>query len=261
MKRKIGIILAVVLFLAGLGILLYPSYQMISFRQAEKGAVQEFESYRALAKSIECPPRYDLPAETEDMPEPTAFAETIHMGEPQSFQELWVACVEYNEALAEKHNQVFTKAAWERAALVLPDYGWENKVFGVLTIPSAYIEAPLYLGGSMANLNKGAAILGQTSLPIGGNSSHCVIAGHRTWNAILHPFVGLQDVEVGDIVYLTNPWETLIYRVISIDIISPDNAEKIRIQDGRDLVSVFTCTYPNIRRLLVTCERETKKGD
>ena len=107
----------------------------------------------------------------------------------------------------------------------------------------------------MANLNQGAAILGQTSMPIGGEGTHCVIAGHRTWNAILHPFVGLEKVQAGDLVCVTNPWQTLTYRVETVEIIFPDDAEKIRIQPGRDLLSVFTCTYPNTRRVLVTCER------
>ncbi len=112
----------------------------------------------------------------------------------------------------------------------------------------------------MTNLNKGAAILGQTSMPIGGASTNCVIAGHRTWNGIMHPFVGLEKVEVGDLLYLTNPWETLTYRVVRKEIIYPDNSDKVRIQEGRDLISIFTCTYPNTRRVLVTCERIIEEG-
>ena len=60
---------------------------------------------------------------------------------------------------------------------------------------------------------------------------------------------------MGDLVQLTNPWETLNYRVISTQTIYPDNLEQVRIQPGRDLLSIFTCTYPNTKRVLVTCER------
>ena len=107
----------------------------------------------------------------------------------------------------------------------------------------------------MDNLERGAAILGQTSMPIGGEGTHCVVAGHRTWNAIRHPFAGLEQVQAGDLVYLTNPWQTLTYRVTEVGIIFPDDSDAIRIRPGEDLLSVFTCAYPNTRRVLVTCER------
>ena len=66
---------------------------------------------------------------------------------------------------------------------------------------------------------------------------------------------------MGDLVQITNPWETLSYRVISTQTIYPDDLEQVRIQPGRDLLSIFTCTYPNIKRVLVTCERIYKEGD
>ncbi len=236
--KKAFIIFSTLLFLAGLGILLYPVFRTTAFRQAEKETIRQFEQYRA--------------TEPETI-EPTDNTGTADSEKP--FPELWDACAAYNEALKTKQQTSFTAQSWEQPPICLSDYGWEQDIFGYISIPSADIEAPLYLGGSMANLNQGAAILGRTSMPIGGESTHCVIAGHRTWNAILHPFVGLEKVQSGDLVYLTNPWETLTYRVTEVEIIFPDDSEKIRIQPGRDLLSVFTCTYPNTRRVLVTCER------
>jgi sortase A len=157
--------------------------------------------------------------------------------------------------------KTFSAEAWKKAPIILSDYGWEQEIFGYISIPSADIEAPLYLGGSMTNLNKGATILGQTSMPIGGESTNCVIAGHRTWNGILHPFVGLEKVEVGDLVYLTNPWETLTYHVIETKIVLPDTVDEIMVQEGRDLLTIFTCTSPNTRRYMVICEREVEEGE
>lgn len=61
-------------------------------------------------------------------------------------------------------------------------------------------------------------------------------------------------------VYITNPWETLAYEVIEMKTVMPDAADEIMVQQGRDLITVFTCTYPNSRRLLVTCERVTEGG-
>ena len=252
MKRKLLIALAALLLLGGIGVLLYPSFKTALFRQAEKGTIRQFEQYRSTAPvtTVE-PPVPDDPENSEEAPPAV---------EERPFPELWEACVSYNELLVQTQQERFSSDAWKKASIVLSDYGWEQEIFGYLSIPSANIEAPLYLGGSMTNLNKGAAILGQTSMPIGGASTNCVIAGHRTWNGIMHPFVGLEKVEVGDLLYLTNPWETLTYRVVGKEIIYPDNSDKVRIQEGRDLISIFTCTYPNTRRVLVTCERIIEEG-
>lgn len=262
MKRKLLIAPAVLLFLFGLGVLLYPTIRTAAFRQAEQREIRRFQEYRAEyraeggtsldASSIDAP---------EDIPQPESPGQTEPAETERAFPELWAACVEYNAQLVEKQRASLTASGMDSPALVLSDYGWEEDVFAALSIPTARIETPLYLGASRSNLTKGGVILGQTSLPIGGESTHCVIGGHRTWNAILHPFVSLEDVAVGDLVQLTNPWETLNYRVISTQTIYPDDLEQVRIQPGRDLLSIFTCTYPNTKRVLVTCERICKEGD
>ena len=256
MKRKLLIALAVLLFLFGLGVLLHPTVQTAAFRQAERREIRRFQEYRAENRaeggisldtsSIDAP---------EDIHQPESTAQTESAETERAFPELWEACVAYNAQLVKKQPASLTASGMNSPALALSDYGWEEDVFATLSIPSAGIETPLYLGASRSNLTKGGVILGQTSLPIGGENTHCVIGGHRTWNAILHPFVSLEDVAVGDLVQLTNPWETLNYRVISTQTIYPDNLEQVRIQPGRDLLSIFTCTYPNTKRVLVTCER------
>lgn len=262
MKRKLLIAPAVLLFLFGLGVLFYPTIQTAAFRQMERREIRRFQEYRAEnraeggisldAFSIDAP---------EDMLHPESPAQTEPAEAERPFPELWEACVAYNTRLVEEQPTSLTASGMNNPALVLSDYGWEEDVFAALSIPSAQIETPLYLGASRSNLTKGGVILGQTSLPIGGESTHCVIGGHRTWNAILHPFVSLEEVAVGDLVQLTNPWETLSYRVISTRTIYPDDLEQVRIQPGRDLLSIFTCTYPNTKRVLVTCERIYKEGD
>ena len=262
MKRKLLIALAVLLFLFGLGILLYPTIRTAAFRQAERREIHRFQEYRAEyraeggtsldASSIDAP---------EDIPQPESPGQTEPAETERAFPELWEACAKYNAQLVENQRASLTASGMDSPALVLSDYGWEEDVFATLSIPSAGIETPLYLGASRSNLVKGGVILGQTSLPIGGESTHCVIGGHLTWNAILHPFISLEEVAVGDLVQITNPWETLRYRVISTQTIYPDNLEQVRIQPGRDLLSIFTCTYPNTKRVLVTCERICKEGD
>lgn len=262
MKRKLLIALAVLLFLFGLGVLLYPTIQTAAFRQAEQREIRRFQEYRA---EYRAEGGTSLDASSIDAPEDIFLTESSEQTEPaeteRAFPELWEACVAYNTRLVEEQSTSLTASGMNNPALVLSDYGWEEDVFAALSIPSAQIETPLYLGASRSNLTKGGVILGQTSLPIGGESTHCVIGGHRTWNAILHPFVSLEEVAVGDLVQLTNPWETLSYRVISTRTIYPDDLEQVRIQPGRDLLSIFTCTYPNTKRVLITCERIYKEGD
>lgn len=262
MKHKLLIAIAVFLFLFGLGVLLYPTIQTAAFRQAEQREIRRFQEYRAESRAEG---GTSLDASSIDAPEDILHSESPGQTEPaeteRAFPELWAACEAYNTRLVEEQPTSLTANGMNSPALVLSDYGWEEDVFAALSIPSAGIETPLYLGASRSNLTKGGVILGQTSLPIGGESTHCVIGGHRTWNAILHPFVSLEEVSVGDLVQITNPWETLNYRVISTKTIFPDDLEQVRIQPGRDLLSIFTCTYPNTKRVLVTCERIYKEGD
>ena len=116
------------------------------------------------------------------------------------------------------------------------------------------MEYPIYLGANRENLNQGAAHLGQTSLPIGGENTHCVIAGHRSWSGAVM-FRGLEELTEGSTIYITNPWETLTYTVQSVRTASPRKTDELTIQEGRDLLTIFTCSYPNSRRVIVTCER------
>lgn len=243
MKNKVLIVFASLLFLGGLGALLYPTVKTAAFQAQERQSIRQFEQYRSAPVQPET-------AEPDPMPAEKA----------KPFPELWEACVRFNEDLNKTHQAEFTAERLEQASLNPADYGWESEVFATLSIPTVQIEAPLYLGASTANLYRGAAILGQTSMPIGGKNTHCVIAGHRTWSATVR-FLRLEEVQPGDLIYLTNPWETLAYRVIGVKTIPPDSLELVTIQPGRDLLSIFTCTYPSTRRVLVTCERIDKEEE
>ena len=253
MKRKLLFSIAGLFFLCGIGVLCYPKIKTAAFQRAEQGTILQFKQYRAEA----------VDAESENV------AESGHPARPDTeqpeaptrpFQALWDACEAYNLALAKDGQVGFSEQSMAEPGIDPAAYGWEEAVFACLYIPSADIEVPVYLGANSDNLNRGAAVLGQSSLPIGGESTNCVICGHRTWNAIQHTFIGLENVQIGDELYLINPWKTLSYRVISIDTIYPDNLDLIRIQPGRDLLTVFTCTRPNDHRIVITCER-IKEGE
>ena len=119
------------------------------------------------------------------------------------------------------------------------------------------LTMPVYLGASDAHLAAGAAVLGNTSAPIGGDNTNCVIAGHRGWRGADY-FRHIDKLAVGDAVKLTNLWETLTYTVADIQIIQPHEVDKIKIQQDRDLLMLLTC-HPYAsggrQRYVVYCER------
>ena len=106
---------------------------------------------------------------------------------------------------------------------------------------------------------KGAALLGETSMPLGETNSNTVIAAHRGWKGI-PMFQNIQQIQLGDKIQITTPWDVLIYRVCDLKIISPDDSREIFIQEGRELVTLLTC-HPythNYQRYLVFAERSAR---
>lgn len=248
MNRRIGIVFAVLVFLVGLAVFAYPHI---------KGAV--LESYAAEAvESFKNTFPHETHFSTPDEPIPPEDALIL----PDRYAELYKAMWEYNRMLyAERQKGLSDPWAYENTSFDLNSYGLETDVFGVLTIPALELEMPVYLGASYENMAKGAAHLSQTSLPIGGDNTNCVIAGHRGWSGAPY-FLHLDRLAEGDMVILTNLWETLEYTISEIHIIEPNAVNEILIQDGRELLTLMTCHPPNSGgrfRYLVICER-VKEG-
>ena len=106
------------------------------------------------------------------------------------------------------------------------------------------------------NMSKGAAQLTETSMPIGGNNTNMAVVAHRGYS-YAKMFREIEKLKIGDEIFITNFWETMTYKVERIEVISPDEIDKIRIQEGKDMVTLVTChPYPhNYQRYLVYCER------
>lgn len=176
----------------------------------------------------------------------------------QQYPKLLAALQEYNRQLyAEKQCNLTDLEACEEPAADLTTYGIEDEIIGVLEIPAMELTMPVYLGASDAHLAAGAAVLGNTSAPIGGDNTNCVIAGHRGWRGADY-FRHIDKLAVGDTVRLTNLWETLTYTVADIQIIQPHQIERIKIQSNRDLLTLLTC-HPYAsggrQRYVVYCEK------
>lgn len=178
--------------------------------------------------------------------------------ENAAFQQLFLDMEEYNERLFESRQEALcTREATEEPAFCMEQYGLPDEVFGVIRIPAMEVEMPIYLGANEENMANGAAVLSQTSIPIGAENINSVIAGHRGYSGYDY-FKQIELLEVGDEIYIDNLWETLTYKVAEIRIVYPDNVDAILIQPGRDMITLMTC-HPYASggkyRYLVYCER------
>ena len=102
----------------------------------------------------------------------------------------------------------------------------------------------------------GAAHMTNTSYPIGGENTNCVLAGHRGYFQA-PMFRNIQKLELGDVVQVQNFRETLQYEVSEIQVVNPDEVECLSIRSGEDLLTLITChPYPtNTYRYVVICTR------
>jgi len=139
----------------------------------------------------------------------------------------------------------------------------EREVIGYIEIPSIDVRLPLYAGATEENMADGVAVLSNTSMPVGGMNTNCVIAGHRGYKSSKY-FKDIEDISAGDSVLVTNRWETLAYTVTGFDIIDPADTDAIKIQEGRELVTLMTC-HPYMGngryRYLVLCVPAQADGE
>lgn len=242
--RKVLILLALLVFIAGLGILLYPALQ---------GVIMDNEMTRqahAFLEMVET--KHTIPEEThstETEPAPTA---------PILYPDLLEAMESYNQRIwEEKQAGLCDPWAYEQPSFTLGDFGLEDEIFGVISIPKLQLEMPIYLGATYRHMADGAAHLSQTSLPIGGMNTNCVIAGHRGWGGAAY-FRYITELEPGDEVIITNLWGEMRYTVSEIKIIAPNDVKEILIQEDRELLTLLTC-HPYASggkyRYVVYCER------
>lgn len=134
---------------------------------------------------------------------------------------------------------------------------------GSVSIPAIGVSLPLYLGATAQNLSLGACVVAGTSVPVGGSGTNCVVAAHRGWYGS-PMFRDLEELSPGDEVVVENPWGTLRYRVVSMQVVGPSDVTACAVQEGRDLLTLLTChpygTVPAPTRLLVTCERVAEEA-
>lgn len=138
----------------------------------------------------------------------------------------------------------------------------ENGVMGSIEIPKIHVYLPIYHGTSSDVLRNGVGHMEGTSLPIGGESTHAVLTGHRGLPQA-ELFTDLDQIEEGDVFYIYILKETLAYEVREVEVVSPENVDSLAVQEGKDLVTLVTCTPYGINshRILVHAERIPYEGE
>ena len=237
-------------FLLGLAVLLYPTMNGVWIDYLLHRDAEAFLSF----VDTDARQSKDPVLQNEDGADDTVVPETL----PEQYPELWQQMRAYNEAIFQNGQAGLSdESTYETPSFVLADYGLDSEVFAVLSIPKLDMEMPIYLGATKQHMADGAAQMTQTSLPIGGVNTNCVIAGHRGWNGAAY-FLYLPKLEKGDLVTITNLWEVMTYRVVETKVIRPRDVDAILIQPNRDIITLLTCHPPATggrERYLVYCER------
>ena len=239
MKRLFLQIFAWLAILLGVGLMLQPTVsQYLAARQSTKTVQKFVQAAEAAAPAV---------AETADNAEPA-----------RAYPELYDALQAYNaQIFAEGQSGLKDPFAYETPAFDLTGYGLPDDMIAALWIPRLNLDLPVYLGASTVNMARGGALLGQTSMPLGGANTNTVIAAHRGYYGA-EMLRNVQQIQLGDKITLTTPWDTLVYRVCELKIIQPDDINAVLIQPGRDLLTLTTC-HPytqNTQRYLVIAEHD-----
>ena len=240
MKKKLPSIFIGLLFLIGLGIMTYPiiSNQWNTYRQSKL-----IENYKLAVKDLS---KDDFQKEWQDA---KAFNETI------------VENNIFSDVFGQK-NKESEKSAYNQVLNVNRD-----GIMGYLSIPEINLKLAIYHGTSDDVLQTGIGHMNGSKLPIGGESTHCVLAAHRGLPSA-ELFTNIDQLQTGDKFYIHVLDQVLAYKVDQIlPMVDKDDQktlkEALSIHEGRDEVSLFTCTPygVNSHRLIVRGYRVAYNGE
>lgn len=244
MIRKILSGISVLIIILGACICMYPQVSLMYGRYERNAVIRDFEQETQAYRE-------------QRQDQKPAAGEQEETDQKQSLDRLYQELQAYNERIwQEKQSELKDAFSYEDSCFELTEYGLHENTIGTLWIPRMEVELPLYLGATRDNMKKGAAILGQTSMPLGGDNTNTVIAAHRGGGST-PMFRNIQLLQIGDKIQITTPFDVLIYRVSEIQIILPNEIDKILIEPEEDLVTLITC-HPytkNTHRYLVKARR------
>lgn len=227
MKRKMNYISTIFLFLlllVGLSLLLYPTFS---------DYWNSFHSSQAIS----------------------TYAENVANLDEKKYDELWFAAWAYNRSLLERSSEFTLSEEQYAQYLELLNVSGLG-IMGYIEIPEISVSLPIYHGTDESVLQIAVGHLEWSSLPVGGESSHCVLSGHRALPSA-KLFTDLDKLREGDIFMLRVLDEVLTYEVDKISIVEPSQVSALQVIEGEDLCTLVTCTpYGiNTHRLLVRGHR------
>ena len=231
MKRKIGTFLLILAFLAGLSLLLYPT-------------VSDWWNSMHQSRAI------------------TSYMDAIESMDDEIYAQARASAQAYNQTIPEgdEHFKMTDaqRAVYEKELNLAGD-----GIMGILEIPDIDVELPIYHSTNEAVLQVAVGHIEGTSLPVGGEGTHCALSGHRGLPSA-RLFTDLDQLAEGDVFMMHVLDETLTYQVDQILIVKPYELEGLAIEAGKDYCTLVTCTPYGINshRLLVRGVRiETAEED
>lgn len=200
--------------------------------EAVSAARVQIDSYRDTAIAVS-------PAEPVQEAEGTAAEDLPPAQDDTIVDSVYLKAQAFNRDLI-GNQELIDYGWWNSVDLDLSPYGIEDQQIGVIEIPSIELEMPLYLAATYEHLAKGCVVMGGTSLPIGGENTHTVIAGHRGYRGGDY-LINIEDIAIGDQIVVTNLWGQVSYTAAEIKVIEPWDTTPLYIDEGQRLLTLLTC--------------------
>ena len=183
------------------------------------------------------------------------YAEQVAGLDKEEYDRLWAEAQNYNRSLAARENNYLLSDAQKKKYEQLLNLSGTG-VMGYIEIPEINCSLPIYHGTEDSVLQIAVGHLEWSSLPVGGESTHCVLSGHRGLPSA-KLFTNLDKLTVGDTFMLRVLDEVLTYEVDQILIVEPRETDALQIVEGEDYCTLVTCTpySVNTHRLLVRGHR------
>ena len=235
MKKRLPFILISIIFVVGLGVLLYPLVSSIVNNVNDRSEARQKQMEVEKMDSEKIKRLFD-DADSYN----SSLTDTVVLTDPFD--------IESYEKIGAHYEETFDIDG--------------NGFIGYIDIPSIDVYLPIYHGTSDEVLKKGAGHLNNTSLPVGGEGTHSVISAHSAYPSKTL-FDYLTDMEEGDLFYIHVLDRVLEYKVDQIKTVLPNDVNDLYVTKGKDYVTLMTCTpyTVNTHRLLVRGERVTDDPD
>lgn len=185
-----------------------------------------------------------------------AYVKQVTQIDSDTYKQLWADAQAYNRSLVGKAAGRYDMTDEERARYENLLNVLDNGIIGYIEIPSIQCSLPIYHGTDEAILQIAVGHIEGSSLPVGGSGTHCVLSGHRGLPSA-RLFTDLDKMVVGDTFLIRVLDETLTYEVDQIRIVLPAEVDDLEIEEGKDYCTLVTCTPYGINshRLLVRGHR------